>query len=191
MTCQFTKAIDFQVCVTAYCFPAISAINSSAPSWNSTSVLCPIHAPRRRTGSRMVFMGSRSTIGSFPVSAPISVSLANIPREGGRHAAVESHPRVALSKFSGARHRIPDRRVRPRGRIVERAQCQVKAVQLLIGVNRQIYFACPEVPNLGERWRALLHREAVHLLALSLLDRRNAAPCFSPLVWSCGCEGSA
>jgi hypothetical protein len=34
---------------------------------------------------------------------------------------------------------------------------QLEAVQLLMGINRQIYFACPEVPSLGERWRALLH----------------------------------
>jgi hypothetical protein len=34
---------------------------------------------------------------------------------------------------------------------------QVEAVQLLMGINRQIYFACPEAPSPGERWRALLH----------------------------------
>ena len=34
---------------------------------------------------------------------------------------------------------------------------QVEAVQLLMAVNRQIYFACQEVPSLGERWRSLLH----------------------------------
>jgi hypothetical protein len=34
---------------------------------------------------------------------------------------------------------------------------QVEAVQLLMGINREIYFACPEVPTLGDRFRALLH----------------------------------
>ncbi len=34
---------------------------------------------------------------------------------------------------------------------------QVDAVQLLMAVNRQVYFSCPEVPLLGERWRSLLH----------------------------------
>jgi hypothetical protein len=33
---------------------------------------------------------------------------------------------------------------------------QVEAIQLLMGLNRQIYFACPELPSLGERFRALL-----------------------------------
>jgi len=34
---------------------------------------------------------------------------------------------------------------------------QVEAVQLLMGLNREIYFDCPEVPSFADRWRALLH----------------------------------
>jgi hypothetical protein len=37
---------------------------------------------------------------------------------------------------------------------------QVEAVQLLMAANRQVYFACPEIPSLSERWRALLHGRA-------------------------------
>jgi hypothetical protein len=33
----------------------------------------------------------------------------------------------------------------------------VEAVQLLMGINRQIYFECPVVPSFGERCLALLH----------------------------------
>jgi hypothetical protein len=33
----------------------------------------------------------------------------------------------------------------------------VEAVQLLMSLNREIYFGCPEVPTLGDRFRALLH----------------------------------
>jgi hypothetical protein len=33
---------------------------------------------------------------------------------------------------------------------------QLDAVQLLMALNRQVYFECPEVPSLGERFRALL-----------------------------------
>jgi hypothetical protein len=33
----------------------------------------------------------------------------------------------------------------------------VEAVQLLMGINRQIYFDCPIVPSFAERCRALLH----------------------------------
>jgi hypothetical protein len=37
---------------------------------------------------------------------------------------------------------------------------QLQAVQLLMAVNRQVYFECPEVPTFGERCRALLHRHS-------------------------------
>jgi len=33
---------------------------------------------------------------------------------------------------------------------------QLDAVQLLMALNRQVYFECPEVPSLGERLRAFL-----------------------------------
>jgi hypothetical protein len=34
---------------------------------------------------------------------------------------------------------------------------QVRAVQLLMALNRQVYFECPEVPTLAERCRSFLH----------------------------------
>ena len=37
---------------------------------------------------------------------------------------------------------------------------QVKAIQILMSLNRQVYFACPEIPSLGERIRAWLHRHS-------------------------------
>lgn len=39
-------------------------------------------------------------------------------------------------------------------------QPQLQAVQLLMALNRQVYFACPEAPTLGERCLALLRRLA-------------------------------
>ena len=38
---------------------------------------------------------------------------------------------------------------------------QLEAVQLLMGLNRQVYFECPEVITLGERVRSMLHLHAV------------------------------
>jgi len=37
---------------------------------------------------------------------------------------------------------------------------QLQTVQLLMCLNRQIYFDCPEVPTFAERWRALLDAHA-------------------------------
>jgi hypothetical protein len=34
---------------------------------------------------------------------------------------------------------------------------QLQAVQMLMALNRQVYFECPEVPTFGARCRALLH----------------------------------
>jgi hypothetical protein len=34
---------------------------------------------------------------------------------------------------------------------------QLEAVQMLMALNRQVYFECPEVPSFSERCRALLH----------------------------------
>jgi hypothetical protein len=35
---------------------------------------------------------------------------------------------------------------------------QLQAVQLLMALNRKVYFECPEVPTFGERCRAFLRR---------------------------------
>jgi hypothetical protein len=37
---------------------------------------------------------------------------------------------------------------------------QLEAVQLLMALNRQVYFECPVVPTLGERLRAALNLHA-------------------------------
>ena len=34
---------------------------------------------------------------------------------------------------------------------------QMKAVQLLMALNRTVYFECPAVPTFSERWRAILY----------------------------------
>ncbi len=99
-------------------------------------------------------MGSCSTLSSFPVSAPIPVSLAyqgrarrrRISPEAGRALEILGHAIEYLSdEFAHA------------GGSLSAHNAQVEAVQLLMAVNRQIYFACPEVPSIGDRWRAMLH----------------------------------
>ncbi len=37
---------------------------------------------------------------------------------------------------------------------------QLQAIHLLMALNRQIYFECPEVPSLTDRCRSLLHLHA-------------------------------
>jgi hypothetical protein len=37
---------------------------------------------------------------------------------------------------------------------------QLEAVQILMALNRQVYFECPEIPTFTERCRTLLHLES-------------------------------
>jgi hypothetical protein len=34
---------------------------------------------------------------------------------------------------------------------------ELQAVQLLMGLNRQVYFECPETPTIGEKIRGIFH----------------------------------
>ena len=44
-----------------------------------------------------------------------------------------------------------------RGGSFSASNSQLEAVQLLMALNRQIYFECPEVPALSKRFLSLLH----------------------------------
>jgi hypothetical protein len=43
------------------------------------------------------------------------------------------------------------------GKSVSAHDPQVQAIQILMAINRQVYYACPTVPTLTERIRAFLH----------------------------------
>ncbi|MGA2349740.1 MAG: hypothetical protein ABSF70_04835 [Terracidiphilus sp.] len=43
------------------------------------------------------------------------------------------------------------------GREISANNEQLQAVQMLMALNRKVYFECPEVPTFGERCRTLLH----------------------------------
>lgn len=42
------------------------------------------------------------------------------------------------------------------GRSAAARSAQAEAVELLMEINRQIYFQCPELPSMSARWRELL-----------------------------------
>ena len=106
-------------------------------------------------------MGSYLLMNGFPASAPIPVSLANIPREGGRARRRRISPEAgrALEILGHAIEYLTDEFVHAGGSLSAR-DAQVEAVQLLMAINRQVYFECPEVPSMGARWRAMVHRQA-------------------------------
>ena len=47
------------------------------------------------------------------------------------------------------------------GKDIAPRNAQLEAVQLLMRINRQIYFACPEIPSLRDRLRSILHLHQV------------------------------
>jgi hypothetical protein len=150
---------------------------SCAPFWDVTFVICPIRVLSRRSGLRIDQMsplltpdrGSVSTrIGApLPVAIPNAIPnailvplggpLDNIMQEGGRARRRRISPQAghALEILGHAIEYLSDEFVHAGGALTAHNP-QVEAVQLLMGINRQIYFDCPIVPSLGERWRALL-----------------------------------
>jgi len=99
-------------------------------------------------------MGSCSTISSFPVSAAIPAPVANQRRVRRRRISPEAGH--ALEILGHAIEYLSDEFAHVGGSLSAH-NAQVEAVQLLMALNWQIYLACPEVPTMGERLRAMLH----------------------------------
>ena len=73
-------------------------------------------------------------------------------------AAAESAPRQgdALEILGHAIEYLADEYVHE-GRSFSANDGQLQAIQLLMAVNRQVYFECPEVPPLARRVLSLFH----------------------------------
>jgi hypothetical protein len=93
-----------------------------------------------------------------------STSMLPVPRRSVAAAATRIVPRCrridprsgrALEILGHAIEYLTDEYVHEGGSLCAH-NSQVEAVQLLMAVNRAIYFACPEVPTLGERLRRWL-----------------------------------
>jgi hypothetical protein len=61
----------------------------------------------------------------------------------------------ALEILGHAIEYLTDEYVRQAGTI-SAGDSELEAVQLLMKINRQIYFACPVVPTILDRWRSLV-----------------------------------
>jgi hypothetical protein len=99
-------------------------------------------------------MAATTTTGfSIPAYAP-TVSTVRVRANRRRRITPQAGSRAGTPRPC---HRIPYRRVRASGLEVFLKNEQLEAVQLLMALNRQVYFECPEVPTFGERCRMLLH----------------------------------
>jgi hypothetical protein len=95
---------------------------------------------------------------STPFVAPIPAAREEAAQTGGRAHRRRISPEAghALEILGHAIEYLSDEFVHAGGSLTAH-DAQVEAVQLLMGINRQIYFECPVVPSFGERCLALLH----------------------------------
>jgi hypothetical protein len=96
-----------------------------------------------------------STTSSFPVpfvAAPAQVLTARV----NRRRRISPQAGHALEILGHAIEYLTDEFVHEGGTFSPN-NAQLQAVQLLMAVNRQVYFECPEVPPLGKRILSMLH----------------------------------
>lgn len=96
-----------------------------------------------------------STTSSFPVpitAVPADVLTARV----NRRRRISPQAGHALEILGHAIEYLTDEFVHEGGTF-SRHNSQLQAVQLLMAVNRQVYFECPEIPPLSKRILSLLH----------------------------------
>jgi len=103
---------------------------------------------------RIRSMAASSRAGGFPIRtvAPAAVTGRGVVRR--RRISPEAGH--ALEILGHAIEYLTDEFVCT-GEAFSAHDAQVEAVQLLMSLNREIYFGCPEVPTFADRFRALLH----------------------------------
>jgi len=95
-----------------------------------------------------------STTSGF--ASPASVPDVSVPRVGvKRRRRIDQQSGRALEILGHAIEYLTDEFIHHGGAFLSN-DAQVQAVQLLMALNRQVYFNCPEVPTFGARCRALL-----------------------------------
>jgi hypothetical protein len=108
-----------------------------------------------KTKARIDCMAASTTSG-FSLHVP-SATAAAAPARARRARRISPEAGHALEILGHAIEYLSDEFVHNGGEITSRNP-QVEAVQLLMALNRQVYFSCPEVLTLRDRLRTLLVR---------------------------------
>ncbi len=104
-------------------------------------------------------ISSMATIATHGFSIPAPPSAASLTRSAARRRRITPQAGHALEILGHAIEYLTDEFVH-HGSSFSAENDQLAAVQLLMALNRQVYFECPEVPTFAERCRALLHIHA-------------------------------
>jgi hypothetical protein len=105
----------------------------------------------------MKSMAATATTG-FPISASVpAVSAAPFARN--RRRRISPQAGRALLILGHAIEYLTDEFVQQGGSFSAH-NAQLEAVQVLMALNRQVYFECPQLPTFGERCRSFLRQFA-------------------------------
>jgi hypothetical protein len=99
-----------------------------------------------------------STTSGFSIHISSSVRAVPAPQiRKSRPRRINPEAGHALEKLAHAIEYLSDELVHEGGELTQHNP-QVEAVQLLMALNRQVYFGCPEVPSWGDRFKAFHYR---------------------------------
>jgi len=88
----------------------------------------------------------------IPASAP---AASTAPRPRNRRRRISPQAGRALETLGHAIEYLADEFVFQGGSL-SAGNAQVEAIQMLMALNRQVYFECPVLPSFAERCRSLL-----------------------------------
>ena len=86
---------------------------------------------------------------------PTAGSRAGQVARGDRRRYINPRAERALELLGRAVKYLTDEYIHEANRLSSN-DSQVAAIQLLMGLNREVYYECPIVPTLGERLRSFL-----------------------------------
>lgn len=99
-----------------------------------------------------------STTSGFSTHVSAAVTTAPLSAIGSkRPRRISPEAGHALEILGHAIEYLSDEYVHSGGALTDRDP-QVQAVQLLMAINRQVYYSCPEIPSLRDRFYTFLHR---------------------------------
>lgn len=99
---------------------------------------------------------------SFTTAFPVATSappVQTLPIRPTRRRHIDPASGRALEILGHAIEYLSDELVHS-GNLISAHDPRVEAVQILMALNRQVYFACPEIQSFGERCRSILHRRS-------------------------------
>ena len=98
-------------------------------------------------------MAASNTSAHVPVLPPVLTAGEVRARRRRRISSADGH---ALEILGHAIEYLSDEYVKEGGLFSARDP-RLEAIQLLMARNREIYFSCPELPSLSERFRSWMH----------------------------------